>query len=200
MNTVSQIPRKSVTGLIKDMLDGWRRSQRWSQSTVVDSVVQAHKAIDGERVSEILFEEERQGRDITHCQRINMQKVYRWLGAGENDEDAPGNMPVNFLPSVLSALPPELRIQLANDILSPCGLVVREMHSDEQDDFDPMEHLSVFLVEFPEAKQAMMKMTTCQSTQTALDAIKELDDAVRVAKKARDSIESRLSSARGSHG
>lgn len=191
MNTVSQIPRKSVTGFIKDMLDGWRKINGWSQSTVVANVVEAHKAIDAERSTEIVFEEERRGRDLTHCQRINMQRVYRWL---ESDDDGPGNMPVNFLPSVLAALPVDLRVQLANEILAPCGLAVRALSDSSESGFDPMSHLGRFLVEFPEAQQAMMKMAGCDAPETALATIKELDDVVRVAKDARDEIEAQLSS------
>lgn len=191
MNTVSQLPRKSVTAFIKDMLDGWRKIHGWSQSTVVAEVVAAHKAIDAERSTEIVFEEERRGRDLTHCQRINMQKVYRWL---ESDDDGPGNMPANFLPSVLAALPVDLRIQLANDILAPCGLAVRPLNAAEEGGFDPMEHLGRFLVEFPEAKQAVMKMGSCSSHETARAAMKELDDVLRVAKEARDGIEAKIAS------
>ena len=189
MNTVSQIPRKPVTALIKDMLDGWRRIRRWSQSAVIDEVVRAHKSIDAERSTEIIFEEERPGRDLTHCQKINMQKVYRWLGSGESDDDSPGNMPANFLPSVLAALPLDLRIQLANDILAPSGLAVRALSVGEDGEFDPIDHLAVFLVEFPQAKQAVMKMSVCRSKDTAMQAIKELDDVVRVAVQARQKIE-----------
>src|SRR5690606_20530278 len=192
MNTVSQIPRKSVTAFIKDMLDGWRKIHGWSQSTVVAEVVAAHKAIDAERSTEIVFEEERRGRDLTHCQRINMQRVYRWL---ESDDDGPGNMPANFLPSVLAALPVDLRVQLANEILAPCGLAVRALNDADDAGFDPMEHLGRFLVEFPEAQQAMMKVAGCDSRETALATMKELDDVVRVAKEARDGIEAKLAGA-----
>lgn len=187
MNNVSQMPRKPVTAFIKDMLDGWRRSLGWSQSTVVAEIVHAHKAIDGERSTEIVFEEERRGRDLTHCQRINSQRVYRWLGDG--DDESPGHMPVNFLPSILSALPLDLRMQLANDILAPCGLAVRALNQADEGVFDPMQHLSLFLVEFPEAKQAMMKLSVCQSIDTKRATVKELNDVIRVATEARDDIE-----------
>lgn len=185
MNSVSHLPRKPVTALIKDMLDGWRKIKGWSQSTMAAEVVAAHKQIDGERVAEIFFEETRPGRDLTHCQRINMQRIYRWL---END-DGPGHMPVNFLPSILAALPVDLRVQLANDILAPCGLTAQAATAEEGGEFDPIKHLEKFLVEFPEAKQAMMKMAHCRSPHTIRTVIKELDDVERVTKEARKGLE-----------
>lgn len=162
MNTVSQIPRKSVTGFIKDMLDGWRKIHGWSQSTVVSEVVKAHKVIDAERSTEIIFEEERRGRDLTHCQRINMQKVYRWL---ESDDEGPGNMPVNFLPSVLAALPVDLRVQLANEILSPCGLVAYLAGPSKESEFDPSQHVVSMLKELPEVNKAAFDLIRCDGDE-----------------------------------
>lgn len=188
MNVVSHIPRKSVTAFIRDMVDGWRKIHGWSQSTVVAEIVAAHKAIDAERSSEIVFEEERRGRDLTHCQRINMQRFYRWL----ETEDGPGHMPANMLPSVLAALPVHLRVQLANEILEPCGLAARALNGDADRDFDPMSHLTQFLVEYPQAKQALLKMATCKSGETAMATIQELDDVIRVTTEARNAIEASM--------
>ncbi len=159
MSTVSQIPRKAVTAFIKDMLDGWRKMHGWSQSAVIANVVDAHKAIDAERSTEIVFEEERRGRDLTHCQRINMQKVYRWL----DNEDGRGNMPANFLPSVLAALPIDLRVQLANEILAPCGLVAHVAGQPSNSEFDPSEHVITMLKELPEVNKAAYDLTRCSS-------------------------------------
>lgn len=190
MNTISQIPRKSVTALVKGMLDDWRRSLRWSQSAAIDSVVQAHKAIDGERVAEILFEEERPGRDATHCQRINMQKVYRWL---ESDDEGPGNMPVNFLPSVLAALPEELRVQLANDILAPCGLVAHLVGQSSESEFDPSQHVMTMLKELPEAKKAAYDLTRSTSDETLRRAHIEGIEAKQAIEDFVESVEGEMS-------
>ncbi len=187
MNTISQIPRKSVTGFIKDMLDGWRKIHGWSQSAVVAQVVEAHKAIDAERSTEIVFEEERRGRDLTHCQRINMQRVYRWL----DTEDGPGNMPVNVLPSVLAALPIELRIELANLILEPAGLAARPMGASGEG-FDPGHHVQTLLKELPEAKKAAFDLTRCDSDDTLHRAHVEAIEAKRAVSDFVEAVEGEM--------
>ena len=192
MKNVSQIPRKPVTELIKDMIDGWRRGLQLSQSKIVARVVEAHKAIDGERVTEILFEEERSGRDLTHCQKINMQKVYRWLGANDHNEDGPGNMPANFLPSVLAALPMDLRIQLANDILAPCGLVAHSATISSEDAFDPSQHVVTMLKELPEAKKAAFDLTRCGSDEALKRAHIEGIEAKQALAAFIDSVEGEM--------
>ncbi|MBU4609168.1 hypothetical protein IMZ29_00935 [Achromobacter sp. GG226] len=193
MNTISQIPRKPVTELVKDMLDGWRRSLQLSQSKIVQKVVDAHKAIDAERTTEIVFEEERRGRDTIHCQRINMQKVYRWLGGCESEDDGPGNMPANFLPSVLASMPVELRVKLANDILAPAGLVTRAVRvSAEGEEFDPSAHVLALLKEFPEAKKAAFELTRCTSTETLQRALVEATEAKAAAADLASAIEGEL--------
>lgn len=196
MKNVSQFPRKPVTGLIKDMLDGWRRGLQLSQSKIVARVVEAHKAIDGERVTELLFEEERQGRDLTHCQKINMQKVYRWLGADNDDDEAPGNMPVNFLPSVLASLPMSLRVQLANEILAPCGLSVRPMVGAEAE-FSPDIYLSDIIREGAEATQAVATLLICGKSASLAAAQKELTESIAAQQKALMAVEAQISNSDG---
>lgn len=191
MRNDSHKPRKTVIAMVRDALDSWRKVNRWSQSTAVEEVVQAHHAIGADVSTEILFEDARAGRDEIARQKVNAERVYRWL-----DEDKSHNLlPANFLPSVLAALPMDSRVELANDILAPCGLAVRAIQPGEQSGFNPMEHLGALLTEFPQAKQALMKMASCDSHETALAAMRELDDAIGVAKAARAGIESHIAHA-----
>lgn len=187
MRSVSHKPRKTVIALVRDKLNEWRKLNRWSQSTAVEAVVLAHQTIGADIATEIIFDSTRPGRDEVTRQRVNAERVYRWL-----DEDNGNNLlPVNFLPSILAALPASDRVELANDMLAPCGLVVHSL-SDPEDGFDPISHLQHFLVEFPQAKQALLAMASYSSDRTARRALQEVDDVIRTAQEARKGIMGRL--------
>lgn len=187
MRNVPHKPRKTVIALVRDKLNDWRKLNRWSQSTAIEEVVQAHKLIGADIATEIVFDDTRPGRDEVTRQRVNAERVYRWL-----DEDKDNNLlPVNFLPSILAALPMSDRVEVANEILAPCGLTVRPL-GDSEGVFDPVTHLQTFLVEFPQAKQALLEMVSCSSDEAARKALKEVDDVIQVAKEARNGIVAHL--------
>lgn len=185
MRNVSHTPRKTVIALVLEHVTSWRKSLGWSQSTAVDSIIEAHAAIGADVATEIHFEPSRPGRDETTRQKVNAERVFRWL-----DESKENNLlPVNFLPSILAALPVEARVELANEILAPCGLVCRARDSRDESGFDALAHLEVFLKEFPEAKQAIMRAATCGKLETKLETLREIDDVIVAANRARVELE-----------
>lgn len=185
MRNDSHKPRKTVIALVRDKLNEWRKGNQLTQLAAVDHIVNTHKGIGAELATEILFEDSRPGRDEYTRQRVNAERVYRWL----DEEKEKNHLPVNFLPSILAALPEEDRVELANEILAPCGLVCRARDGRDESGFDAMAHLEVFLKEFPEAKQAIMRAATCGKIETKLETLREIDDVIVAANRARVELE-----------
>ncbi len=189
MRNDSHKPRKTVIALVRDKLNEWRKGSQLTQLAAIDHVVSTHKEIGAEIATEIMFDDSRPGRDEFTRQRVNAERVYRWL-----DEDKEKNLlPVNFLPSILAALPEEDRVELANEILAPCGLAVRARTSEAGNCFDAMSNLQVFLKEFSEAQQATIRAATCDKLETKREVLREIDDVIIVANRARIELEADIS-------
>jgi len=185
---------KTVIQIISDAIEAWRKPLLRNREAVADDIVKAHHDIGGVERTGIWIEPPCAGRAEELRMKANADRIFRWLDDQEKDRNL---LPVNFLPSLLAGLPMHVRVAIANEALAPCGLVVHQTASESVDVFDPIQHLEKFLVEFPEAKQAMMKMAHCRSEVTIRSVIKELDDVERVAKEARKGLESLLAQKSG---
>lgn len=162
---------KTMIGTIKTAVVEWRKREGWSRETVVQEIVDAHERLDGPAVADIRFEPNT--RDAFQRQKVNADRVFRWL----DDEGKDTNLlPANFVPSILAALPIDLKLQCVGEILRPLGLDVRSSESQESPAFDPLAHASSIIKEGAEAAQAILKVAPGAS-QDAVDlACKELAD------------------------
>jgi hypothetical protein len=124
---------RSPIAAAKATLTDMKNSHGWSRETVVDEVVQAHARIGAERRVNVRFSDH---HDIVTRQKTNADRVYRWLDDDDNDRNL---LSANMLPSLLAALPVELRIALANEILAPVGLTTRVIESSDTDDVNAQE-------------------------------------------------------------
>lgn len=109
--------RRTLIGVVREALDAWRRRERLSQVAVVDNIVDTHYKLEFDRVSEITFEDG--GRDVYRRMKTNSDRVYRWLDDQSKDNNL---LPSNFLQSILAAMPVDIRLDVANEILNPVGL------------------------------------------------------------------------------
>lgn len=162
---------KTMIGTIKTAVVEWRKREGWSRETVVQEIVDAHERLEGPAITDIRFEPNT--RDAFQRQKVNADRVFRWL----DDEGKDTNLlPANFIPSILAALPIDLKLQCVGEILRPLGLDVRSSDSQESPAFDPLAHASSIIKEGAEAAQALLKVGPCADPATVEMARKELAD------------------------
>ncbi|CAD6536218.1 hypothetical protein LMG27952_03120 [Paraburkholderia hiiakae] len=130
MRTLSH---RSPIAAAKATVTDLKNARGWSRETVVEEIVEAHVRIGAERRINVRFSDH---HDIVTRQKTNADRVYRWL---EDDEKDSNLLSVNMLPSLLAALPVDMRIALANEILSAAGLSARVVESNADDDVNAQE-------------------------------------------------------------
>lgn len=137
---------KSLISRIAEYVDDWRKAEGMSQTTVVDEIVKAHERIDGPAATGITFEK---NPDEFNRMKANSDRVWRWLDDKSKDRNL---LPVNFLPSILAAMPEDVRRSLLSEMLAPLGLGVRTL--DGADDAElSFEHVCDTHIEAVQAVQ-----------------------------------------------
>jgi hypothetical protein len=121
---------KSLISRIADYIDDWRKNEGMSQTTVVDHIVRAHDSIDGPAATGIHFEN---NPDEFNRMKANSDRVWRWLDDKSKDRNL---LPVNFLPSILAAMPDETRRAFLSELVAPLGLGIRALDSSDEGEFD----------------------------------------------------------------
>lgn len=112
---------QTLIAMVRDAVEEWRKRERLSISSVVQCIVEVHERLGLDVVTDTHFDSD---KDAMRRQLTNGERVYRWL----DDVTKHNNLlPANFLPSILAALPMDLRIECVNHILQPAALSVREM-------------------------------------------------------------------------
>jgi hypothetical protein len=112
---------RTPIAIIRDHVEAWRRDNRWSRETVADQMVQVHERLGHDRLSGIHFDPPT--RDAFERQRVNADRIFRWLDDATKDRNL---LPINFLWSILAALPEDLRLALANALLEPVELIAAQ--------------------------------------------------------------------------
>lgn len=120
---------KTLISRLAEYVDDWRKTEGMSITTVVDVIVQAHDRIDGPAATGIVFE---QNPDEFNRMKANSDRVWRWLDDKSKDRNL---LPVNFLPSMLAAMPEESRRAFLTEMLYPLGLKVSAIDAASDDDF-----------------------------------------------------------------
>jgi hypothetical protein len=162
---------KTLIGTIRTAVSEWRKREGWSRETVVQIIVDAHGQLDGPAATDIRFEPNT--RDVFQIQKVNADRVFRWL----DDEGKDTNLlPANFIPSILAALPMDLRIHCVNDLLRQTGLEVRGCDTSSTDTFNPHAHVSSLIKESAEAATAMLPIGPGTSLPVLESARRELLD------------------------
>lgn len=178
---------KSPISALLEMLDAWRKSQHWSRETVAEEIVSAHERIEGPARTGIQFEP--RTTDVFKRMNTNAARVFRWLDDSSKDTNL---LNVNFLPSVLEAMPEELRIQWLNDYLRPLGLCVRSVEQASVDSLDVIDLLGKNLKETAEANQALAEYAAHPTKAGLAKVEKELAQEVEVAEHALAEVRSVL--------
>lgn len=112
---------QTLIATVRDAVEAWRKRERLSIASVVQIIVETHERLGLDVVTELHFDSD---RDAARRMQTNGERVYRWL----DDVTKHNNfLPANFLPSILAALPMDLRIECVDHILQPAALSVREV-------------------------------------------------------------------------
>ncbi|MDO8933358.1 MAG: hypothetical protein Q7U97_13270 [Rhodocyclaceae bacterium] len=112
---------RTPIAIIRDHVEAWRRDNDWSRETVAQTIVEAHERLGLNRLTGIKFEPPTS--DPFERMRVNADKIFRWLDDHTKDRNL---LTVNFLWSILAAMPVDRRLALADALLAPVGLVAGE--------------------------------------------------------------------------
>jgi hypothetical protein len=174
----------TLVAIVRNYVNAWRKREGWSRESVVDVIVDTHNKAGANKLTGITFSE---SDDAFNRQYVNGQKVYRWL----DDESKDNNLlPSNFLPSILAALPADLRLRCVSDLLMPLGIevAVKETACATVINFAP--HLMTNQKESFEAQQAMVALMDGEISDADLERARvELLDQESAAHRSRESVE-----------
>ena len=155
-----RISHRSVIGTILDAFTRWKVVAGVSRETLAIEVVEVHERLGLDRVTGVRFSDNPdriQGRDN-------------------------GHLPANMLPGLLAALPVDLRVVAANEILAPAGLAVRLLPDGAGQDRRGM--LLALLKESGEAGVALASLGDGSSVPGLRRAIAEIEEARAAADEA----------------
>ncbi len=162
----------TLIGTIRAAVTEWKRRERWSQASVVQEIVAKHDEIGAPTMTGIIFDP--QTHDTYQRAKVNSDRVSRWL----DDETKDNNLlPVNFVPSILAALPADLQLQVMTALARPLGLEVRGAEHVEAPAFDAAVHCSRIVKETSEAVQQILSLGPDASAAEREKARKEIADA-----------------------
>jgi len=165
-------PHHTVIAAIREAVEAWRKRDRLSIAAVVDNIVETHHRLGLDLSSEIKFE--LSDRDAHRRMQTNGERVYRWL---DDFSKTNNHLPANFLPSVLAALPLDLRIQAVDSILLPAGLSVRQL-DDDADSQTVCGSLQTLAKESGEAVASVAALVDGATQEELCKAQKEITEAI----------------------
>lgn len=171
---MKQAPQfQAPAAILRAEIEAWRTAGRMSREAVAIAIVEAHQALGADLTTEISFDFE---GDTFARARKSAQKIFRWL-----DE---GNLPANLVPSILFALPEELRLRCLGQMYSPQGIEVRAVSPQDADDVDLSLHLPRVMKEANEAQLALVQLPPNASDSQLLGVHKELTEAAQACESA----------------
>ena len=175
---------KTWIGKIRVAMDRWMSCERMDRESLVRLVDEAHEAMGGRALSGVSFAPN--CSDDWMRQRMMVDRLFSWL-----DDESKGShlMPANFLPSLLMAMPEELRVACLNDLLEPLGLEVFWRNR-------PSSHPDTWMDEFRFAYTSLLEVVDVPDLDAAMEVLKEAMEAKR---EARWMLEEALMKVQGLH-
>jgi hypothetical protein len=154
---------QTIAAVLRNEIEAWRRAGNLSREAVAAMVIEAHQALGGEAATGVEFSFA--GDTYTQAKKA-AQKLYRWF-------DVEGTLPANVLPSILAALPLDVRMHCLNHILCPLGAEARPADAAPATDLDVSKHLRAVMKEGSEAQLALVNLPANATDDQLLDAHKE---------------------------
>jgi hypothetical protein len=179
---------QTFIGIIKTHVIEWRKREGWSRETVVQAIIETHARLNGPQITGIRFEPNT--TDAFERQKVNADRVFRWL-----DDDTKDNnlLPANFIPSVMAAMPTDIRLHCAEDFLRPMGITVH--FEDKQADglLNATSHLVKIARETSEAQLAVADLIDGATPTELATADRELAEAEEAIRSARSDVRKQMS-------
>lgn len=172
--------------IIQSHVNDWRKELNWSRESAAMTIVEAHVRIGNDKVSGIVFDPPT--RDAFERARVNADRIFRWLDDQTKDNNL---LPLNFLPSILAALPVERRVCLLNDLLRGSGVVVMAL-AIGANTLDAVTMLRSLIGECADATRAVADLVDGATRPELLVAQKELIEALGAAQAALDTVNTML--------
>lgn len=170
-------PQESTLKTLARHIDKWQDRTPVSQEAIADDIVKAHELFDPECKSGVRFNP--QSKTESDRLKANHSKIWRWLDDRSKDTNL---MPVNFLQSMLVAMPADLRVSFLNEFLSPLELQVTAAEGGDHVEIC-MNHVIETVKESGEANHFIAKLMVNQDLPTLKHTHKEVDEAIETYKK-----------------
>jgi len=183
----------TVITILREAVDNWRRSNHWSRETVAQMIVEAHERIDAPLITGMVFDPPT--RDHFERMRVNADRIFRWLDDVSKDRTL---LPLNMLPSVLAALPLDLRVQAADRMLRQAGIASRAMTTQAQPLVDSvLILLRRDLTETAEANAALAQLVDGIEPGELENAQRQVADAIEALHATQAAIEATMTAREG---
>lgn len=181
----------TLIGTMRAAIGEWRKREGWSRETAVQVIVEAHEKLAAPAATGIVFDPNT--RDTFERAKVNADRVFRWL----DDEGKDNNLlPANFIPSILAAMPADIRLHCLDAILRPLGVAVAGLDATAPADFDATPHLVSMIKEGGEAQLALVAVKPGASIATLESALKEVGDVRESTNRAAHAISAAIEQAR----
>ena len=175
---------RTLISSVLNYVNLWRKSRSWSRETVVQAIVETHEKINGPAVTDIRFEGSHP--DAFMRQKSNADRVFRWLDDSTKDTNL---LPANFLPSILAAMPADIRIRCVNEMFLPADLTVRAISRSPEEVKDFSRLLPSLLKESGEANVAVANLLDGATPEELAKARKELTESIDMQKAVLEIVE-----------
>lgn len=189
---------RTVIGVIRDGVSRWRRREGLTRQLVADRIVDAHNECGFDSLTGLDFHAVTGDADrADRAMQTNSERIWRWL---DDETKETTLLPANLIPSVLMAMPVDIRQEVVTEILAPLGLVVSPHISEQSGQL--LDVLMSLVKEGGEANTAFARL--CVGTDAAsasmaalIDTDRELAEAMAALSRARDEVLRRVQSLRG---
>lgn len=180
----------TLIGTLRTAIVEWRKREGWSREAVVQVIVEAHEHMSAPAATGIVFDPNT--RDTFERAKVNADRVFRWL----DDESKDNNLlPANFIPSILAAMPADIRLHCLDAILRPLGVAVSGLDAAAPADFDATPHLSAMIKEGAEAHIALVGVKPGAPLAVLVAARKEVGDVAESTSRAGRALDAAIAAA-----
>ena len=169
---------ESPIGSLRRHVEAWKKRTGVSNQTIAQYIVEAHESISGPVRTGIVFSA---SGDTYNDAKAWQTRIWRWL---DDVDDNKNLLSVNFLPSVVTALPLDLKISYWNELLAHDNLCVTGVDAGEGE--FRITDLASVMKEDSEAHQACaLVIGNPDDLDTLRRAEKEINEAIETKKRAR---------------
>lgn len=168
---------ESPIGSLRRHVEVWKKRTGLSNQTIAQYIVEAHESIGGPVRTGISFIV---SGDAYNDAKAWQTRIWRWL---DDVDDNKNLLNVNFLPSVVTALPLDLKISYWNELITHDNLCVTGVESGEGE--FRISDLTSVMKEDSEAHQACAQVIgNPEDLETLRRADKEMAEAIETKKRA----------------